>query len=151
MPGHGAGGAGRGGEAVCWLAEGPAEVGSSKLSVEAAGQSGVQSGRERGCSPVCLSSGPSLGLAGPSLALLTSCQRGHSAHLGVHSKQVLKQRGGHVWHHIQGPFGSCPTSSLPSWEPWGQARSVSDYGDSYSEQQVWPGDLGSNPSSITTC
>lgn len=68
----------------------------------------VQSGRERCCSPVCLSSGPSPGLAGPSLALLTSRQRGHSAHLGVHSKQVLKQRGGHVWHHIQGPFGSCP-------------------------------------------
>lgn len=94
-------GAGRGREAACWLAEGPAEAGSSKLSVEAAGQSVAQSGCERCCSPVCLSSGPAP-------ALLTSCQRGHSALLGVHSKQVLKQRGGHVWHHIQGPFGSCP-------------------------------------------
>lgn len=29
-------------------------------------------------------------------------------HLGVHSKQVLKQKGGHVWHHIQQPYGSHP-------------------------------------------
>lgn len=41
-------------------------------------------------------------------SLLTSCQGGNTARLGVHSKQVLKQRGDHIWHHIQQPYGSYP-------------------------------------------